>query len=275
MSPLITDQSHTLVHLKKRVKESALSYPKPLTTISEPGNVTLDEMANRVIDTRVKHGETLQKYHEIWYECGHTWVYTHFLGIGMMKSPNDLWAYHDILVQHRPQTIIEAGTYQGGSALWFAFLMDMLQIEGGKVLTIDIEDRRLCDHPRITFLAGSSVDPVLAAAVVSEVQGPLLVVLDSDHAEAHVRQELDLYAPACKVGDWLVVEDTNISWTDTKIQMGDRIECSGGDRGARGGLESYLIDHPGEFRQDVLLERHLLTMAPGGYLQRMAACSHG
>ena len=264
MSPIITDESHTLVHLKKITPAE-----KPLTVLSQ-GYITIENMAERVVKTRETHGELLQKYHEVWYECGHSWVYTHFLGVGMMKSPNDLWAYHDIMMQHRPQTVIECGTYQGGSALWFAFLMDMLQITDGQVLTIDIEDNRQCDHPRISFLAGDSTDPDLAAAVISEIRGPLLVVLDSDHAEAHVRKELELYAPACKVGDWLVVEDTNIGWTDTKIQIGEEIQSIGGDRGARGGLEDYLNAHPGEFRQDVLSERWLLTMHPGGWLQRVS-----
>lgn len=274
MSPLVTDQSHTLVHLKKVAREPSIQPAvKPLTALSQ-GHITVDEMAQRVEATRAKHGQLLQKYHEVWYESGHTWVYTHFLGVGMMKSPNDLWAYHDIMVQRRPKTIIECGTYQGGSALWFAFLMDMLGIDG-KVLTIDIEDNRQCSHPRITFLAGDSTNAALAEAVIAEVEYPLLVVLDSDHSEAHVRKELDLYAPACKVGDWLVVEDTNIGWTDTKIQTEAGVESVGGDRGARGGLEDYLRAHPGEFRQDVLSERWLLTMHPGGFLQRMAECSHG
>lgn len=251
MSPIVTEESH-----------------KPLTVLAH-GHITVAQMAERVIKTRETHGELLQKYHEVWYECGHTWVYTHFLGVGMMKSPNDLWAYHDILVQHRPKTVIECGTYQGGSALWFAFLMDMLRIDG-HVYTIDIEDNRQCDHPRISFLAGSSTDPDLAAGVISEIQYPLLVVLDSDHAEAHVRQELELYAPACQVGDWLVVEDTNIGWTATTINFGDHSESIGGDRGARGGLEDYLNAHPGEFRQDLLSERWNLSMSPGGWLQRVA-----
>jgi cephalosporin hydroxylase len=276
MSPIITDESHTLVHLKKMKREPAAipGMPAGPLTVIEQGHITFEQMAERIIRTRQQHGELLQRFHEVWYECGHTWVYTHVLGVGTMKSPNDLWAYHDIMFQHRPQTVIECGTYQGGSALWFAFLMDMLQIDG-KVLTIDIEDNRQCDHPRISYLAGDSTDPELAAAVISEISGPLLVVLDSDHSAAHVRKELDLYAPACQVGDWLVVEDTNIGWTDTKIQIGDEIQSIGGDRGARGGLEDYLTTHSGEFRQDVLSERWLLTMHPGGFLQRVGACTHG
>ena len=42
-----------------------------------------------------------------------------------------------------------------------------------------------------------------------------------------------------------------------------------------GGIEDYLAKHPGEFVQDVLCERWLLTMHPGGWLKRVAECPHG
>jgi cephalosporin hydroxylase len=120
---------------------------------------------------------------------------------------------------------------------------------------------------------------------------------------------LELYAPLCKVGDWLVVEDTNIGWTDGKEHTvtfkGDLGKCTCGaqfmsflddakdtvhpylwkqatarltkvkcphdknDMGARGGLIEYMDKHPGEWRQDILSERYLLTMNPGGWLQRV------
>jgi cephalosporin hydroxylase len=237
--------------------------PAPLTVVGPVTEVSLEEMAARVTKTREQHGEVLQQFHEVWYECGHTWTFTNFMGLGMMKGPNDIWAYHDLMVLHRPRTVIETGTYQGASALWLAFLMDLLQIEGGRVYTIDIEDRHRCSHPRIEFINGDSTNAHLARALRKDVRYPLLLSLDSDHAAAHVRRELELYAPALRVGDWMVVEDTNIGWS------GD-----GGDRGARGGLEDYLRAHEGEFRQDILCERWLLSCNPGGYCQRVAECQH-
>lgn len=235
---------------------------KPLTVV-ETGVTSKEAMGDTVRKTMKDHGALLQQYHDVWYNAPHTWHYTTFLGIGMMKAPNDLWAYQDLIAEYQPKTIIETGTYTGASALWFAFLMDMLNIEGGHVYTIDFEDRRKCDHPRITFLGGDSTDPEIAAGLAESIQYPLLVSLDADHSAAHVRKELELYAPLCRVGDWLVVEDTNISWP------GDN-----GDRGARGGIESYVCAHPGEFRQEPLMERWLLTMHPGGWLQRMIECPH-
>jgi cephalosporin hydroxylase len=300
--------------------------PKPLTIVPPQQAVTLDEMAGRVIATREKFGPILQEFHKVWYECGHTWPYTHFLGVGLMKCPFDLWIYQALMTEHRPQVVIETGTYQGGSALWFAMLMDMLSIDG-HVYTIDIDDHRSCNHPRITFLAGDSRDPKVLEAIEEDIRtrglAPLdggveklspdsyktftsgrearrLVCLDADHSAAHVYAEMNLYAPGCRVGDWLIVEDTNIGWGDEHgitVNVGanpleaccscspddvfivheavERIRCPKddglGDAGARGGVEKYLREHEGEFRQDVLCERYLLSMNPGGWLQRVAS----
>ncbi len=37
-----------------------------------------------------------------------------------------------------------------------------------------------------------------------------MVVLDSDHSQAHVEAELDAYAPLVSPGCYLIVEDSNI-----------------------------------------------------------------
>jgi len=252
----------------------------PLTIVEEETRVSFAELEHRVEETRRLHGETLQAFHRVWYNAPHTWHYTHFLGVGMMKCPLDLWIYQALLNVHKPRTVIETGTYAGASALWFAFLFEMLGIDG-HVYTVDLVDRRRCDHQRITFLGGDSTDPAIVNAIAEQIEPPVLVVLDSDHAARHVRRELELYAPLVPVGDWLVVEDTNIAWGEFDVPEGeDRATYPSqhpgfGDRGARGGLVDYLSAHPDEFRQDILCERYLLTMNPGGWLQRVRPCDHG
>lgn len=236
-------------------------------TVVEQGKTTLGELESALAKTHAEHAEVLQRYHEVWYNAPHTWHYTQYLGVGLMKCPNDLWIYQDIMTRFKPTVVIETGTYQGGSALWLATLSDAMGFDC-RVFTIDIEDFRRCAHPKITFIRGDSRDAGIAAdlrALLTD-DDRLLVVLDADHSEAHVRRELDLYAPMTKVGDWLVVEDTNIGWSDGRGH---------GDRGAAGGLADYLEAHPGEFRQDALSERYLLTMNPGGWMQRIAGCEHG
>lgn len=242
--------------------------PELLTKVST-SQTSLEQVTARITETMTAHAALLQRYHEVWYEAvTHTWGFTNYLGVGILKAPNDLWAYHDILLRVRPRTVLEMGTFAGGSALWFATLMDMLGIDGGVVYTVDISHeylspfvREIVDKgqgagARIRLLKASSIDPAIARDLNAAAAGaPRLVVLDSDHSAAHVRAELDLYAPACKVGDRLTVEDTNVSWPH--------------DRGARGGLEDYLADHPGEWRHDLVSERWLLTMHSDGWLERI------
>ena len=280
---------------------------EPLTVVDDETACPIEVLVERIHQTRKQHGDLLQKYHDVWYECGHTWHYTHFLGVGLMKSPNDLWIYQDVMSRLRPSVVVETGTYQGGSALWFSFLMDMLRIENGKIFTVDIKDYRktwFVEHPRIAYMNGNSADPALAAALKDEIdaiEGPRLFVLDSDHSAEHVYNELCLYAPMARVGDWVVVEDTNISWGSGEHRLHrDELKtawtkglwsCScgtrgageqpekcpkdlEGDRGARGGLQDYNDQHPGEFAHDILSERYLLTMNPGGWLYRVKACEH-
>ncbi len=177
---------------------------KPLTIVDEDVAIPLSELIARIQHTREQHGEVLQKYHEVWYNAPHTWHYTHFLGVGLMKCPNDLWIYQAIMSDIQPLFVIETGTYQGGSALWFAFLMEMLGIDG-KVYTIDFEDRRRCSHSKIMFLGGDSTDVAIRDAILEDMnehtkdcdpsvlKRPLLISLDADHSAEHVYKELCLY----------------------------------------------------------------------------------
>ncbi len=238
---------------------------QPLTVVDRGPAPTMDEMRRRIQATRDTHGDVLQDYHRVFYSAPHTWHFNAFCNIGLMKIPNDLWMYQILISETRPTYIIETGTYQGASALWFAFLQDLLGIAGGRVFTVDFEDHRRCSHPRITFLGGDSRDPLLADAIAAELDAssPRLISLDADHSADHVRRELELYAPLCRVGEYLVVEDTNISWSGPD-----------GDRGAAGGVQDYMDAHPGEFVQDILAERFLCSMNPGGWLRRVAACEH-
>lgn len=236
--------------------------PKPFTIIPEGNIVTFGETVEMVRASHREHGPVLQAYADTWYRSGHTWAMVHFLGHSVMKSPNDLWMYQDLFWRLRPQTVIETGTYTGGSALWFSCLMDWYGLpESSKVYTIDIEEkakRVTAWHPRIEFLEKtSSLDPRVRDRVAPKIVYPLLLVLDADHTEAFVRQEMDVWSPLVRPGDYMIVEDTNVDWP-------------GVDGGARMGVSSFLDDHPGAWEQDLCCERFLHTCHPGGWLKRIA-----
>ena len=244
-----------------RIPIGSRTHATLVTKVDTPAAIPMTEVYAKIAATRAQHGDVLHAFHQVWYEAGHTWSMCNFLGVPMMKCPMDLWAYHDLLVSQRPRTVLETGTFAGGSAMWFAFLMDVLGIHDGRVITIDIDDYTAGSrHPRVTYYSGDATNPTMIKTIAKEITHPLLVSLDADHSTAHVRKELDAYAPLLQVGEYVVVEDTNISW--------------GEERGARGAVEDYADAHPGEFWQDMYLERNLLTMHPGGWLKRVASCTH-
>ena len=63
-----------------------------------------------------------------------------YRGVPIQKFPFDYVIYQMIINEVKPDLIIEIGTMYGGSALYFADLMDAIGIEGGEIHSIDIAD---------------------------------------------------------------------------------------------------------------------------------------
>lgn len=227
-----------------------------------------DEMKAAIREDQSKHRSVDDAFHRRWYDAFYTHTMTYFEGVPLIKNPMDLWIYQEILWTLRPTLIIETGTALGGSALFFARQLDLLGVPGGKVVSIDIEHPKppkhvLPVHPRITFVLGSSLDPDIQASVraAASTHPRVMVVLDSDHGKEHVLAELAAYAPLVTPGQFLVVEDTNI---DVPLAKGWH-----GGPGPGAALQEWLPHH-GEFERDLIAERYVLTMHPGGWLRRAA-----
>ncbi len=114
--------------------------------------------------------------------------------------------YQQEIWRNKPDFIIDSGTRFGGSALFFA---DMLEVVGkGRVVSIDIRKRDYPKHPRIHYLTGDSTSTEILDQIKGVVGGgSVMVTLDSDHSKEHVSKELLSYAPLVTKGQWLVVED--------------------------------------------------------------------
>jgi cephalosporin hydroxylase len=135
-------------------------------------------------------------------------------------------------------------------------------LEGGEIVSIDIEPLRedYPEHPRITYLGGrSSTDPGVLDEVRERAAGrATLVVLDSDHSQAHVGAELEAYAPIVPVGCYLIVEDSNIGQIRKDLMPGP-LQA----------IETFLAGNR-EFEVDREREKFLITFNPSGYLRRVA-----
>ena len=197
--------------------------------------------------------------------------YTTWLGFQIMKNPFDMWMYQQIIVENKPDFIVETGTLLGGSALYMASLCDLL--DNGKVITIDdlsyVEEgitreeyvASLPQHKRITYLRGNSV----SASIIRQIKDcighnqKVMVVLDSDHSKEHVLKELQLYSQLVTTGQYLIVEDTNVN--------GHPIDASHGP-GPWEAVQEWIPEHS-DFKIDKGCERYLVTWNPDGYLRKI------
>jgi cephalosporin hydroxylase len=186
-------------------------------------------------------------------------AYATWLGTQTLKNPLDLWVYQEILVETKPEVIVETGTYRGGSAFYLASLCDLTDV--GEVVSIDIEPARedYPAHPRITYLGGrSSTDPEVVQEVRMRAEGKrTLVILDSDHSQQHVEAELAIYASLVTAGSYVIVEDSNIGQIRKDLMPGP-LQA----------IETFLAATD-DFEIDRSREKFLITFNPSGYLRRV------
>jgi cephalosporin hydroxylase len=202
--------------------------------------------------TRMFHADLIVKTGNF----GHTtWV-----GQPIWQNVLDLWTIQESISEIKPALLIETGTNRGGSALFYAHLMDLLG--SGRIVTIDILKLHDLTHPRVDFLIGSSTDPDIVEQVrkaAAEADGPVMVILDGNHDRDHVAQELELYGPLVTPGSLLLSQDGVIDdlamFRDTRP-------------GPLPANKDFLKRHP-EFEYDAERnEKFLLTHHPLGWLRR-------
>jgi cephalosporin hydroxylase len=184
-----------------------------------------------------------------------------WLGKPLLQNTLDLWTIQETICDLNPALIIETGTNRGGSSYFYAQLFDLMATNG-RIVTIDVEKLHDLTHPRITYLIGDSASTAIVdqiRAMAASCGGPVFVILDSDHAEAHVSRELEAYSPLVTVGSYVLVQDGSI-------------DTMGYFRTSRPGplpaIHTFLSRHP-EFSIDrAKCDRFLVTHHPDGWLRR-------
>jgi len=203
-----------------------------------------------------------------------------WLGRPIIQYPQDMIAMQEIIWETMPDLIIETGIAHGGSLIFSAAMLELVASctgSEGEVLGIDIDirphNRKAIEaHPmfkRISMIEGSSIAPEIVARVVEKAKGKkrILVCLDSNHTHDHVLAELRAYAPLTTVGSYCVVFDTIVEDMPKELS-GDR-PWGPGDNPKTAARE-YLKSHP-EFAIDKSIQDKLaITVAPDGYLKRIA-----
>jgi cephalosporin hydroxylase len=211
-------------------------------------------------------------------------------GRPIIQYPQDMVAMQELIWEIKPDLIIETGVAHGGSLIFSASMLALLDIadaiEAGttlnpeqskrKVLGIDIDIRShnraaIEAHPmssRIQMIQGSSIAPNIIDQVqnIAKDYHRILVLLDSNHTHEHVLAELEAYAPLTSIGSYCVVFDTVIE--DMPKEMFPDRPWGPGDN-PKTAVREYLKTHP-EFEIDKSIQNKLLiTVAPDGYLKRV------
>jgi cephalosporin hydroxylase len=235
----------------------------------------------------------LQALSRIWVReiSPHKWAYNFtWFGRPAIQFPNDAWAMQELIWTIKPDLIIETGIAHGGSLIFSASMLAMLDmcdaIESGetlnpkiskrKILGIDIDIREhnreaIEAHPlssRIQMIQGSSIATETIGKVheIASNYKCVLVCLDSNHTHEHVLAELNAYASLTSIGSYCVVFDTLIE------DMPDDLTSDrpwGRGNNPKTAVWEYLKSNK-QFEIDTDIHNKLLiTVAPDGYLKRM------
>lgn len=197
---------------------------------------------------------------------------TSWLGAPQLQIPEDTIALAELIWKVRPALIVECGIWEGGGLIFYSSMLQLLG--GGSVIGVDVDVSRaqpiVKGHPfghRVQLIQASSVAPETVGAIqakVAAVAGQVLFILDSNHTAAHVRGELEAYAPMVRPGGYIVAMDgiMNIlhdvpgghpSW------ITDNPETA---------VQGFLAAHQ-NFQRDPSFNRFGVSYAPGGFLRRI------
>lgn len=206
----------------------------------------------------------------------HTNNYTYnfdWLGLPIIQTPQDIVALQEIIWETKPDIIIETGVARGGSLIFYASMLHMLNNKG-KVIGIDIDIRAhnrkaIEEHTLSSYIhliEGSSTDQNTVEHVKHFIpqNSRVMVILDSNHTHDHVLNELELYSPLVSKECYLVVLDTivedlpddlypNRPWgkgNNPKTAVHEFMKIT----------KRFEIDH-------TITNKILLTAAPDGYLK--------
>jgi len=210
-----------------------------------------------------------------------------WLNTPIIQFPQDIVAVQELILKHEPDLIIETGVARGGSVLFSASMLALLDLRESlknnvnfekkrKVIGIDIDIREhtkqaINNEPLskyVELVEGSSIDQSIIDLVHKKSYGysNVMVFLDSNHTHEHVLAELNGYQDLIKSGGYLIVYDTSIEWDEAEYWENNR-EWGPGNS-PRSAITEFIKSHP-DFRIDKSICNKLqITVAPEGFLRK-------
>lgn len=211
----------------------------------------------------IRRAQTLgKKFHYHFYNS-HLFE-DQWMGIPCTQNPLDMWIKQKLIWQTKPDLIIETGTYKGGSALFYAYLFEIMG--HGEIITLDWSPQieEVSKYPlfqkRVTSLKGITTSNEIVEQVKTLAQDKkVMVILDSDHSRDHVLKELEVFAPLVPKDHYLIVEDTNVNGHPVLPKFGP---------GPFEAVEDFLKTTQ-DFIIDKECEKFCVTFFPSGFLKRI------
>ncbi|MER9052319.1 hypothetical protein NKH89_34985 [Mesorhizobium sp. M0923] len=131
-----------------------------------------------------------------------------YRGLLNIKTPFDLHLYTRLIWELQPRTILELGSLQGGSGLWFADQMSVLCDNKGEVHSFDINTECVhpdANHPMLKFHKVDLSDIAnFDEDFLKSLPHPWLVVDDAHIQIFHIFSYLSRFLVS---GDYYVIED--------------------------------------------------------------------
>ena len=203
-----------------------------------------------------------------------------WMGRPIIQYPQDIVAVQELIWDIKPDLIVETGVAHGGSAVFFASLLELNALSGGpkdaEVWCIEIDLRAhnreaILAHPmypRLRIFDGSSLDEEIALEVSRKASqcNRVMVILDSNHTHEHVLGELNLYASLVSVGSYCVVFDTVIEDLEG-VEFVDRPWGKGDN--PKTAVAEFLKTNSDFVVETAIDDKLLISAAPGGYLKRI------
>ena len=125
--------------------------------------------------------------------------------VPIIKCPFDYVIFQMILWEVKPDLIIEIGTNRGGSALYFADLLDL--IGHGEIHTMDVEDmvhEEVKKHKRIKFFKEGFEQYDLKYAKGFK---NIIIIEDGSHTYEDVKATLHKFKSVVNKNSYFIVED--------------------------------------------------------------------
>jgi cephalosporin hydroxylase len=221
------------------------------------------------------------------------WKYQYnfnWLNFPIVQYPQDVLAFQELIWYAKPDLIIETGVSQGGSVMFSASILAMIEYEEAyknntlldpnnpnrMVLGIDIfleehtkkelENNAL--SKRIKILNGSSTDESIIKQVheYSKNFNNIMVFLDSDHRCKHVLEELNNYASLVTIGNYCIVGDTIVEYMPEGAYV-----SRGWGRGnnPKNAVDLYLKENDLFEIDETIQNKLLITSCINGFLKRV------